>query len=88
MKQFRARLLFFGLILLAVGFAAAAGRIYLKAWLAQRLLHRAWAATQAEGGPVKPWPWADTWPIARLSMANLVQVARSEASAATLRVST
>jgi len=68
MKQFRARLLFFGLILLAVGFGAAAGRIYLKAWLAQRLLHRAWAATQAEGGPVKPWPWADTWPIARLSM--------------------
>ena len=68
MKQFRARLLFFGLILLAVGFGAAAGRIYLKAWLAQRLLHRAWAVTQAEGGPVKPWPWADTWPIARLSM--------------------
>jgi sortase A len=68
MKQFRARLLFFGLIMLAVGFGAAAGRIYLKAWLAQRLLHRAWAATQAEGGPVKPWPWADTWPIARLSM--------------------
>ena len=68
MKQFRARLLFFGLILLAVSFGAAAGRIYLKAWLAQRLLHRAWAATQAEGGPVKPWPWADTWPIARLSM--------------------
>jgi len=68
MKQFRARLLFFVLILLAVGFGAAAGRIYLKAWLAQRLLHRAWAVTQAEGGPVKPWPWADTWPIARLSM--------------------
>jgi sortase A len=39
-----------------------------KAWLAQRLLHRAWAATQAEGVPVEPWPWADTWPIARLSM--------------------
>ncbi len=68
MRQFRARLLFVGLVLLAVGFGTAASRIYLKAWLAQRLLHRAWAATQAEGGPVKPWPSADTWPIARLSM--------------------
>ena len=40
----------------------------MKASRAQRLLRRAWAATQAEGVPVKPWPWADTWPIARLSM--------------------
>jgi sortase A len=68
MKQFRARLLFFGLLLLAVGFGAAASRIYVKAWLAQRLLHRAWAATRAGGGPVKPWPWSDTWPVGRLSV--------------------
>ena len=68
MSRRGARLLFLGLVLLAVGFGAAASRIYVKAWLAQRLLHRAWAATQAGGGPVKPWPWADTWPIARLSM--------------------
>ena len=68
MSRRQARLLFLGLVVLAVGFGAAASWIYVKAWLAQRLLHRAWAATQAEGGPVKPWPWADTWPIARLSM--------------------
>jgi sortase A len=68
MSRRQARLLFLGLVLLAVGFGAAASWIYVKAWLAQRLLHRAWAATQAEGVPVKPWPWADTWPIARLSM--------------------
>ena len=68
MSQRGARLLFLGLVLLAVGFGAAASRIYVKAWVAQRLLHRAWAATQAGGTPVKPWPWADTWPIARLSM--------------------
>jgi len=60
------RLLVLGLVLLAVGFGAAASRIYAKAWLAQRLLHRAWAATRAGGGPVKPWPWADTWPVGRL----------------------
>ena len=68
MSRRGARLLFLGLVLLAVGFGAAASRIYVKAWVAQRLLHRAWAATQAGGTPVKPWPWADTWPIARLSM--------------------
>lgn len=66
MSRRSARLLFLALVLLAVGFGAAASRIYLKAWLAQRLLHRAWAATQAGGGPVKPWPWADTWPVGRL----------------------
>jgi sortase A len=68
MSRRGARLLFLGLVLLAAGFGAAASRIYVKAWVAQRLLHRAWAATQAGGTPVKPWPWADTWPIARLSM--------------------
>ena len=37
-----------------------------KAWLAQRLLDRAWSETLAGGQAVKPWPWADTWPVARL----------------------
>jgi sortase A len=68
MSRRGARLLCLGLMALAVGFGAAGGRIYVKAWLAQRLLHRAWAATQAGGGPIKPWPWADTWPVARLTM--------------------
>lgn len=71
MSRRGARLLFLALVLLAAGFGAAASRIYVKAWLAQRLLHRAWAATQAQGvggGPVKPWPWADTWPVGRLSV--------------------
>jgi sortase A len=68
MSRRGARFLFVALVLLAVGFGAAGGRIYAKAWLAQRLLHRAWAATQTASGPVKPWPWADTWPVARLSL--------------------
>ena len=42
--------------------------IYAKARLAQVLLHRAWARTLAGGKEVKPWPWADTWPVARLSI--------------------
>jgi sortase A len=40
--------------------------IPVKARLAQYLLHRAWALTLAGHARVKPWPWADTWPVARL----------------------
>jgi len=40
--------------------------IPVKARLAQHLLHRAWARTLAGESQVKPWPWADTWPVARL----------------------
>jgi sortase A len=46
--------------------AASGGWIHAKAWLAQRLLEAAWAETRAGGQAVKPWPWADTWPVARL----------------------
>jgi sortase A len=42
--------------------------IHAKARLAQHLLHRAWARTLAGERDVKPWPWADTWPVARLTM--------------------
>ena len=38
-----------------------------KAWLAQELMQRAWnRAGTGDQQPV-PWPWADTWPVARLS---------------------
>jgi sortase A len=60
------RLLLVAVVALAVCFLAAGGRIWLKAQLAQYLLRQAWAATGAGGGAVKPWPWADTWPVARL----------------------
>jgi len=40
--------------------------IHVKAHLAQHLLQRAWARTVAGERDVKPWPWADTWPVARL----------------------
>lgn len=42
--------------------------IYVKAELAQVLLHRAWERTQAGDARAKPWPWADAWPVARLSL--------------------
>jgi len=40
--------------------------IYAKARLAQGLLRRAWSKTLAGHMQVKPWPWADTWPVGRL----------------------
>lgn len=45
--------------------------IHLKARLAQLLLDRAFAETIASGAPVKPWPWADTWPVARIEVKRL-----------------
>ena len=42
-----------------------------KAALAQVLLDRAFARTLSEGGPVRPWPWADTHPAARITFPSL-----------------
>ena len=42
--------------------------IYAKAGLAQYLLHRAWARALVGERMPRPWPWADTWPVARLQM--------------------
>jgi len=54
--------------LLAVGLwqVGEGSWIYAKARLAQLLLQRAWSRTLAGEANVKPWPWADTWPVARL----------------------
>jgi sortase A len=47
--------------------------IHGKAVFAQLLLQRAWEQTQVRGELVKPWPWADTWPVARLRAAKYNQ---------------
>lgn len=45
--------------------------IPLKAILAQELLEIAWAESQARQTESRPWPWADTWPVARLAIPEL-----------------
>ncbi|MGO4711126.1 class GN sortase [Bradyrhizobium sp. 2TAF24] len=45
--------------------------IHAKALLAQVLLERAFATTVATGQVTRPWPWADTWPVARLTVPRL-----------------
>lgn len=37
-----------------------------KAWLAQELMQRAWERAAVGSERPAPWPWADTWPVARL----------------------
>ena len=43
-----------------------AGYIYAKAMLAQVLIQQAWQEGLETRRQVKPWSWADTWPVARL----------------------
>jgi sortase A len=45
--------------------------IHAKALLAQVLLERAFNAAVASGHPVKPWAWADTWPVARIEIRRI-----------------
>jgi len=54
---------------LALAGAACFGHgawILVKAEIAQVLLVRAWQRTLDGEGEVRPWSWADTWPVARL----------------------
>lgn len=44
------------------------GYIQAKAWLAQVLIKQAWARTLEGEAQAKPWPWADTWPVARITV--------------------
>jgi sortase A len=48
-----------------------AGWIHAKAAIAQVLLDRAWQITLTEHRQVRPWPWADTWPVAELIVPRL-----------------
>jgi len=55
--------------LLCLGFWQLGQGAYIpaKAWFAQELMLRAWARTVEDDDRQVPWPWADTWPVARLS---------------------
>jgi sortase A len=55
-----------GLILFGQG-----AYIHAKALLAQVLLERAFEKTIATGHEIKPWSWADTWPVARIEVKRL-----------------
>lgn len=63
---------------LAIGLVIAAGVsfgeaqwIETKAGVAQWLLDRAWQRSRAGASSSRPWPWADTAPIAELTVGRL-----------------
>ncbi len=57
-----------GLAIALLGMVWLSQGIYIqaKALLAQKLLQSAWQQTLQGKSKVKPWAWADTWPVARL----------------------
>ena len=62
--------LILALLLAGIGVwqVASAGWIHAKAIVAQKLIAHAWAQSQEGGLPRRPWPSADTRPIARLTV--------------------
>ncbi len=61
-------------ILLIIGAATMLGKscwITLKAEVAQILLHRAFTQSMASGENIKPWSWADTWPVAEIKIPRI-----------------
>jgi sortase A len=69
--KIEARRIAAALLLLASWQAAAAFYIPVKAWVAQRLLERAWTQAVAGDASARPWPWADTRPVAHLRAPGL-----------------
>ncbi len=53
-------------LVLGVFLFGRATYIHAKAELACYLLREAWEKTLVKKEITKPWPWADTWPVARL----------------------
>src|SRR5258707_6163429 len=60
-------------VLALAGFVLFGQGVYIhaKALLAQVLLERAFSETIASGREVKPWAWADTWPVTRIEVKRL-----------------
>lgn len=56
------------LLIVAVHSGYKAGWIAAKAGIAQYLLAQAWQQSLSLQQPVKPWPWMDSYPVARLTV--------------------
>lgn len=60
-----------GLALASLAVALHAGWMPAKAALAQELLHASWSQSLADGETHRPWPWADTHPVAQIVQPQL-----------------
>jgi len=52
-------------------FCLHASWLPVKAWLSQQLISYSWHQTIDLKQKIRPWPWADTYPIAKLSFKRL-----------------
>ena len=68
MKRINFLILITGLIVAGTWQVGEGLYIHAKALLAQELLEHAWKKTHKGEKRAAPWPWADTWPVARLSV--------------------
>ena len=60
------------LVLLGLQQIGSAGLIKAKAAVAPLLIDRAWARSlESSERPIKPWPWADTWPVGKLQVPSV-----------------
>jgi sortase A len=59
-------------LLLALGVYSSGQGLWIfgKAIVAQVLLRHAWDEARSGEDQARPWPWADTWPVARLLSPN------------------
>jgi len=71
MLSFLLKMLMAVMIVCSAWQIGSAGKIYVKAWFAQQLLEHAWQRTQDGERNVRPWPWADTWPVSELVVPRL-----------------
>jgi sortase A len=61
------------LVLAVAAFGLIGQGLYIqaKAIVAQILLDRAFTRSLSENAAVKPWSWADTWPVAKIEMERI-----------------
>lgn len=69
-----------GLFIAALYFIFDGFYIKAKAQYAQYLIANSWSDYMKTGIPSKPWPWADTYPIAKLEMYQQTQYILAGAS--------
>lgn len=65
------RLLIAGTLALGGWQVLSSGYLLAKAHLSQWLIADAWALTLKDGGAHKPWSWADTHPVAKMTVPSL-----------------
>ena len=75
------RFLVVGLFLIGATFLGKGLYMQAKAHFAQYLIEQAWTKTLADGQSHKPWSWADTYPVAKLSIYREQAAANSDIEA-------